>query len=1319
MVWKDVENQKIRVVYTGTNSDTSNVLQPGGTNADWQTNLNFGNGVIDPSLYDNQIFLDNLHNQYGSASGWTVDVVGESQSGVHLEFAMAYMKQKDSNFFNSGVGLNPLNISPALAQAIANDPTLNTQIHLTGQSSTSQFGNLVLLGNSIDLTNNLNLQPEGANKIVMHPDKTLAEYLEWRLPQLKNPDGSWRYTAAEIESLLTPGTPIDSQALGKFTQDFAGLRGEYSVGIWHVSQTYSPLAQQYAGTYGIWTIIPPDAGTNIIAELWAPGTEYNTKDLVGEYGSAKLLEVINLVKDIYQNTTHTIDDIWSSLGNAANDVWDAINGLFRTAEGIVLRLDPLILDLNGDGIISTTTVENGKYFDMDANDFAERTAWVGSGDGVLVRDLNNNNQIDNGNELFGDRTLLSNSNYAQNGFQALADLDSNLDGVIDANDTYFSELKILRSDGYLGTLSDLGIQSINLSAPVSNQIDASGNTQAFLGQFTWDNNTTSAIGSYNLLRDSADTIFKETIAVSTDILELPEARGQGNVMDLRQAMAHDSTGALQDLIEAFIDETDLAARDALVDDILAQWANTVGVTPGSRGVYADAQQLAILEAFEGRYMDGSATSQITIQAKGLTIGAAYDSLHNLVFAQLEAQTHLKPLLDELVITSGNGQSFINLDGPEQTILDAISIDEASGKEMLADFVRVIKTFDLHLTSNFDEFYNTFSALGSDYEWILNAADMNQVVGTSSAERLEGTQFADAMQGGNGADTLIGWEGNDYITGDSGDDFLQGCVGDDTVLGGDGNDSLFGIYDKDSLLGGIGNDTLDGGTENDTLIGGIGNDSLIGGTGDDTYVFNLGDGQDTISEEPAYEVSQGNDTIKFGPGITPDDVTFSGVLTDYVFQDMVISINGTTDRILIKNQMDVLTGSTITPMPKIENFVFADGTVLTFADVLNRLETHGTSSADEIHASSFNDKVFGYDGNDSLFGEYGGDTLYGGNGNDFLNGGAHNDVLYGGDGNDLLYGETEDDSLDGGAGDDSLEGGDGNDTVRSGTGNDTINEGFGNDTYIYRAGDGQDIIQYLSPSLRDGNDTLKFEDLLQNQVTFTAVGGSIDILINGTSDKIRLLGILPDASDYVIEQVQFADGSSVTREQIINSLLEIQGTNAVDTLSGSSWNEKISGFAGNDTLNGGIGTDTLIGGVGNDSLIGGDSNDTYVFNLGDGQDIISEDPYSANSGTSDTLKFGPGITVNDVIFTGQANNLTISINGTSDSIYIGGQLQATVLFGQVIASPLIENFVFDDGTVLTAADVAGRLEVNGTSGNNYLEGTLFGEKIYGYDGNDSL
>lgn len=108
------------------------------------------------------------------------------------------------------------------------------------------------------------------------------------------------------------------------------------------------------------------------------------------------------------------------------EIGDELNENFETAE---TTRSPLAIDLNGDGVIGTTSVADGVYFDHENDGFAEKTGWISAEDGVLVRDLNGNGLIDNGTELFGNSTILSNNETAANGFEALKELDSNGDGI--------------------------------------------------------------------------------------------------------------------------------------------------------------------------------------------------------------------------------------------------------------------------------------------------------------------------------------------------------------------------------------------------------------------------------------------------------------------------------------------------------------------------------------------------------------------------------------------------------------------------------------------------------------------------------------------------------------------------------------------------------------------------------------------------------------------------------------------------------------------------------------------------------------------------
>ena len=102
------------------------------------------------------------------------------------------------------------------------------------------------------------------------------------------------------------------------------------------------------------------------------------------------------------------------------------NDLFNRAKNWVWPRDPIILDLDGDGL-ETVGLASNIYFDHDGDGVLTKTGWVGKDDALLVWDRNGNGSIDTGAELFGDFTPLPNGTLAPNGFAALAALDSNGD----------------------------------------------------------------------------------------------------------------------------------------------------------------------------------------------------------------------------------------------------------------------------------------------------------------------------------------------------------------------------------------------------------------------------------------------------------------------------------------------------------------------------------------------------------------------------------------------------------------------------------------------------------------------------------------------------------------------------------------------------------------------------------------------------------------------------------------------------------------------------------------------------------------------------
>lgn len=157
----------------------------------------------------------------------------------------------------------------------------------------------------------------------------------------------------------------------------------------------------------------------------------------------------NGLRDTFSWEDNFGDNLKSFFKNILN-----LDDLFDMAsDAMPIRRDPLVLDLNGDGI-TTISSGNGVYFDLDVNGFAERTGWINRDDGFLVFDRNQDGIINNGLELFGDGTKLKNGAIAANGFEALSENDDNKDGIIDKSDSIFNKLRVwkdINGDGFSQT----------------------------------------------------------------------------------------------------------------------------------------------------------------------------------------------------------------------------------------------------------------------------------------------------------------------------------------------------------------------------------------------------------------------------------------------------------------------------------------------------------------------------------------------------------------------------------------------------------------------------------------------------------------------------------------------------------------------------------------------------------------------------------------------------------------------------------------------------------------------------------------------------
>ncbi|BFU93210.1 MAG: hypothetical protein NTAFB01_43970 [Nitrospira sp.] len=558
-------------------------------------------------------------------------------------------------------------------------------------------------------------------------------------------------------------------------------------------------------------------------------------------------------------------------------------------------------------------------------------------------------------------------------------------------------------------------------------------------------------------------------------------------------------------------------------------------------------------------------------------------------------------------------------------------------------------------------------------------------GGTGADTLAGGRGDDVLFGGDGLDVLLGNEGQDVLDGGGGRDGLAGGAGSDVLWGMDGNDQLEGEDGNDTLFGGDGFDTLIGGEGDDVLVGGLGTDTLIGGAGADTYVFNLGDGVESLTDAPG----EGNKLV-FGLGIKAEDIGVG-------IGSLVVRIGFTGDAIHIQG----FDPANPTVPVGIETFEFADGTTFTQADLIAKgFDLVGTESSNSLNGGVIYQNIYGLDGDDILIGGTIENRLDGGNGNDalFSNGGA--DQLSGGTGDDVMRGGDGDDVLNGEAGNDSLEGEAGDDVLAGGIGDDQLYGGEGGDTYRFNIGDGFDSLFDSGPG--SDTDTVVFgSGITSNSVSLSSQFGQIVINVGAGSDGIRFGSVFDVFGSQTIEQLQFADGTSITYEDLVARGFTIDGTEFDDVLIGTDL------------------ADRFQGGLGNDRFEGGEGDDSYFFNVGDGIDMIMD---SASADASNEIVFGAGITSTDLrldLTSDQSDpnqsDLLIHVGTNGDAIRLDHFDQHNVLGPRTV-----ELFRFADGSTLTYDQLLSRgFDLTGATSNDQLVGTNVVDRLVGLEGSDVL
>jgi hypothetical protein len=160
------------------------------------------------------------------------------------------------------------------------------------------------------------------------------------------------------------------------------------------------------------------------------------------------------------------------------------------------NVSPLVIDLNGDGIHTTSIDLSSGTFDLLNNGNPISSGWLSPEDGFLAMDTNGNGIIDDRSELFG--------GAVGEGFAKLASFDTNLDGSVDAKDERFADLKLWqdangnhRTDaGELSSLAERGVASLS-TRYVMAPTEQNGNWLLEHGTATFqDGRTVSLVDAY-------------------------------------------------------------------------------------------------------------------------------------------------------------------------------------------------------------------------------------------------------------------------------------------------------------------------------------------------------------------------------------------------------------------------------------------------------------------------------------------------------------------------------------------------------------------------------------------------------------------------------------------------------------------------------------------------------------------------------------------------------------------------------------------------------------------------------------------------------
>jgi Ca2+-binding RTX toxin-like protein/LysM repeat protein len=428
--------------------------------------------------------------------------------------------------------------------------------------------------------------------------------------------------------------------------------------------------------------------------------------------------------------------------NANSLLFGAQSNISSSSISNRIPVDPLLLDLNGDGVKLTSLGISPVLFDVDHDGKKELTGWTSAQDGIVVMDLNGNGKIDGIHETLseyfngaaGTNGDAGTKPYA-NGFAALKSLDSNGDNRFNSADTAWANVKVWidadhdgeTDSGELKTLAELGITSINLTSATQSGLVNGGNEILATGTFVQNGVTREAQAARfiaNPVGNTSTTTGTGTIVSAEDGQSTYVSNiTAGETIDVAQKGVLNAYGNI--------------GNDNLIGDSHANWlAGGQGSDTFNAGAGDDVLIIDAADLQENIHAgDGFDMLQV-VGSEGVTIN----------LAQAEVEVAVGGTGDDVFIGGGRSSVFVQ------------------------------------------------SGDGNDI-----------IIGGAANDALSGQNGNDMIDGGAGNDVIRGGRGQDMLMGGAGDDIIEGGVDDDQISGGTGNDVLKGGQGDDAIDGGDGID----------------------------------------------------------------------------------------------------------------------------------------------------------------------------------------------------------------------------------------------------------------------------------------------------------------------------------------------------------------------------------------------------------------------------------------------------------------------------------------------------------------------------------